>query len=88
MNQNLKVEFSYSYYGDLVFEGTWKVENFKVLFLTTDVDYGSTPLSYLSELAAKENPGVCVVENDEYDDLMDALGDVSVRTTYSIECDS
>jgi len=79
IHKDLKLEYLYGLNTDLIFEGYWKGQWFQAIFVSGEHEYGWHDMTFLRQFS-KEDEGVFNVENDEYDDIDEALRDVDVST--------
>lgn len=78
MKKNIQIKFSHKQNGDLIFNGYWKGQPFMALYKDTEIDYGWSPVSYLPNID-KKCCGVYDYDHDEYDDIQEALEELTIR---------
>lgn len=77
IHKDLTLKYLYSDETDLIFEGYWKGEWFQAVFASGEYEFGWHNMDFIDNVP-KEDYGVLNLENDEYDDIIEALEDVEV----------
>jgi hypothetical protein len=77
IHKDLTLKYLYSDETDLIFEGYWKSEWFQAVFASGEYEFGWHNMTFRGQFS-KEDQGVLNLENDEYDDIIEALEDVDV----------
>lgn len=85
INKNLTLKFLYGINHDLfVFEGHWKGQWFQAIYFFNEYEIGWDRMTVLRQFS-NDDEGVFNSENQEFDDIQDALTDVDVSIDYKVE---